>query len=127
MTVKINGTEMELKYSLRTHILYEGIVGESLDYTQLTNITKITQLFYCNIVATMQAKKHALDFTWNDFLDWLDENGDYKLVNEYALWLTHQLEVQYNLVQQDEDKEETDNSHENHGNDSIKKKLNIKK
>lgn len=108
MTVKINGTEMELKYSLRTHILYEGIVGESLDYTQLTNITKITQLFYCNIIATMQSKKYALNFTWNDFLDWLDANGDYDVILEYVHWLTRQLEVQYNLIPEKEEEDKTD-------------------
>ena len=63
----------------------------------------------------MQSKKYALNFTWNDFLDWLDANGDYNIVNEYVQWLVRQLEVQYNLVPQNEEKEETD-----------KKKLNIK-
>lgn len=117
MKVTVNGYEIELIHSLRTHILYEGIVGESLDYTKLTNLTKITQLFYCNIVATMQAKKLPLDFTWNDFLDWLDANGDYNTINEYALWLTRQLEVQYKLIPEKE--EESDKSD--------KKKLTTKK
>jgi len=106
MKINVNNKEFDLVYSIRTNIMYENIVNESLDYTQLSNITKISQLFYCNILASMQANKLPLELSWDEFITWLDENGGYTKLNDYALWLAKQIEIQANLIQKTEDNED---------------------
>ena len=55
MEITVNGKTFNLVHSIRTNMMYENVVGESIDYSQLTTINKVAQLFYCNILATLQA------------------------------------------------------------------------
>ena len=107
MKITIKDTNLELKYSIRTNIMYENVLEKSLDYSKLNNVSEITQLFYCNILATMQANKMPLDLTWDEYIEWLDENGGYSYLNDYALWLTKQLEIQFNISKKEEKKTKT--------------------
>lgn len=101
MKINIKGKELELCFSIRTNIMYENVMGESLDWSQLNNVTKITQLFYCVILATMQKNKMPLDLTWDEYIEWIDDNGGYSCLNDFAIWLTHYLEVQFGISVKD--------------------------
>lgn len=98
MKIKLNDKEIELVYSIRTHYVYEEKYHKTLDYTNLNTLSGISSIFYCNILATFQAKHEPFDLTWDDFIAWLDENGGYPLVYEYISWFNKQLEIQAKLI-----------------------------
>jgi len=107
MKITIKDNTFDLIYSIRTNIMYENVIGKSLDYSKLSNVSEATQLFYCNILASMQANKLPLEFGWDEFIEWLDANGGYVFLNDYALWLAKQLEIQAHLIGKQPEKKES--------------------
>jgi len=106
MKIKFNDYEFDLKYTIRTNILYENVTNESLDYTKLERMETITILFYCNIIGNLQAKNNTVDISWNDYLNWLDDNGGMIMLNKYATWLAEQIQLQSKLIGEPDNKEE---------------------
>ena len=98
MIVKINDKEIEMHYSLRIYMLYEQIIGETLDYTKMENYTTLINLFYVSVLASMQYHKMELDLKIGDFIDWLDASGPL-VITEFSNWYTEQLMIQQELVQ----------------------------
>lgn len=92
MTIKIDGKEIELRYSMRMYILYENITGKSLNFEEMTSYTTVMTLLYCAILGTMQKNKQELTLTYNEFLDWIDDNG-MDIIPEFAKWFLHQIEI----------------------------------
>lgn len=99
MKVTINEREIELVYSIRTNILYESMLGKTLDYTQISTLESISTLFYVNILSSMQAHHLNLDFTWDDYINWLDSINPYEVINNYAIWLSEQMDIQAKLIE----------------------------
>jgi hypothetical protein len=97
MIVKIGEREIEMHYSLRMYMLYENIVGESLDYTKLESYTTILNLFYCAVLSSMQYHKMELDLKFDEFIDWIDTEGITAL-SEFSVWYTENLMLQQELV-----------------------------
>ena len=97
MIVKIGEREIEMHYSLRMYMLYENIVGESLDYTKLESYTTILNLFYCAVLSSMQYHKMELDLKFDEFIDWIDTQGITAL-SEFSTWYTENLMLQQELV-----------------------------
>lgn len=97
MIVKIGEREIEMHYSLRMYILFENIVGESVDYTKLESYTTILNLFYCAVLSSMQYHKMELDLKFDEFIDWIDTEGITAL-SEFSAWYTENLMLQQELV-----------------------------
>lgn len=97
MIIKIGEREIEMHYSLRMYMLYENIVGESLDYTKLESYTTILNLFYCAVLSSMQYHKMELDLKFDEFIDWIDTEGITAL-SEFSAWYTENLMLQQELV-----------------------------
>ena len=93
MKVLIKDQEIELKYSFRSLIVYEEIMGETLTVPQ--TLKEILVLFYSVILSS--AKGSLQDFTWDNFIDWLDDNPG-KTV-EFSNWLKDVLEAQNNITE----------------------------
>lgn len=106
MIVNIKGQEIDLRYTLRTNVLYETIMGKALDYTALEQITVVGTLFYANILATLQANKIEMNISYDEYMDWLDQNNGLQKLNEYATWLSEQLQMQFKLIPTKEEVEE---------------------
>ena len=109
MKVNILDYEIELKYSMRTAIIYENIAGETLDFSNMSSIKQISTLFLACIYSSAQQQHITLNLTYDNYMDWLDENGGYGKLNEFAFWLADQMAAQMNLLpktKEDENKEE---------------------
>ena len=105
MKVTIKGTSFDLHYSMRMMIIYENITGENFDFTNMQSLKQVTTLFLSCILAS--AKKNGLDLqlTYEDFMDWLDDNGGYELLNEFALWLAKDIEAKYSLLKKEDEED----------------------
>lgn len=103
MNVKVNGYEIDLVYTIGTTYMYEKIYNEPFDITTLNRQSVVMDYLYCNILTALKSKGYSLDFPMTKFIEWLDEQGGIKFLNEYAIYLSHQIEVQFNLKPQVEE------------------------
>lgn len=105
MKVTIKGKSFDLHYSMRMMIIYENITGENFDFTNMQSLKQVTSLFLSCILAS--AKKNGIDLqlTYEDFMDWLDDNGGYELLNEFALWLAKDIESKYSLLKKEDEED----------------------
>ena len=79
MNININDKEITLKYSLRAMMMYENVTNKTLNPS---GITEVVTFFYCVVLAS--SKDYSLSF--EDFMDWLDENPD--TLKEFGFNLT---------------------------------------
>lgn len=93
MKVIIKDQEITLKYGFRALVIYEEIMNETL--TTPKSLKEILVLFYSIILAS--AKGTLQDFTWDNFMDYLDENPE--LTVQFTQWLKDVLETQNNITE----------------------------
>lgn len=103
MKVKIQDKEFDLVYSMRSHIIYENIAGETLDFENFTSMKTVSTFLLACIYAAAQKQEITLNLTYNEYMDWLDENGGYSLLNDFAVWLAEQISAQYNILPKTEE------------------------
>ena len=109
MTININNQDIELRYSLRIFLIYENITKSSLDYNNIT-MSNLIDLFYATIIGTLQhAKKDFIKY--EDYLDWLDENGGEKILADFSTWFLNtilaQQDIADNNIKEEKQKDET--------------------
>jgi hypothetical protein len=80
MTVNINNKEIILKYTLRSMIIYEKIMGEPFTSKGLTEV-----LVY--LYSTILASYKDLELSFEQFIEWLDDNPD--VLTEFNKWLAN--------------------------------------
>ena len=105
MKITIKGQEIELHYTMRMMVIYENITGESVDFTNMESIKQLTTLFLACIIASAKKAKIDLNITYDDFVDWVDDNGGYVILNDFALWLAAEMDAKYGLLKKEEEKE----------------------
>lgn len=93
MKVNIKDQEITLKYSFRSLIIFEEITGKTLTVPE--SLKDILILFYSVILAS--AKGSLQDWTWDNFMDWLDENPE--ITVEFTNWLKDVLETQNGITE----------------------------
>lgn len=103
MKVKIHDINLDLHYSMRMMIIYENITGENFDFTNMQSLKQITTLFLSCILASAKKNKIDLQLTYDEFMDWMDENGGYKILNDFAVWLSKEIETKYSLIKEDKE------------------------
>lgn len=79
MTITIKDTEVKVRQTFRSHIIYEQITGNTFSPKNVTDI--ITFLY-----STVMACNPEITIDFNEFLDWLDENPD--TLAEFVAFLT---------------------------------------
>lgn len=79
MNVKINKKDIELKFTLRSMMMYENITGKTF---APEGISDILTFMYCVVICS--SKDYSL--TFDDFIDWLD--GSQEKLTEFSGWLT---------------------------------------
>lgn len=88
MTITIKDQEITLKYGFRALVIYEEIMGETLTVPE--SLKEILVLFYSIVLSS--SKGALQDFTWDDFMDWLDDNPTMTI--DFTQWLKNVLEAQ---------------------------------
>lgn len=113
INLKYNNKELELElhYSMRHLIIYEQMSGHGLDMSQMNTLTELINLFYANILATMQYKRLNLDLTYEQFMDFIDDSG-MKIVNEFSEWYVSQMMASVDFQNMREKKESKPNTEE---------------
>lgn len=89
MKINIKNRELELHYSLRILINYEEITGKSLDMSDFNSFSNLSKLFYAAVLASLQYNRMPLDVSWEDFLDFIDDNDGIKLMSEFGNWFAN--------------------------------------
>lgn len=106
MKVKVNGKDMEMHYSMRSMVIYEEITGRSLNLEDINSLSAIVNLFYANVLASMQYNDMELTLSYNDFWNYLDENNGPELIKEFSEWYMEHLKAQADFNKMKEPKEE---------------------
>lgn len=105
MKVTIKDKTFDLRYSMRMMVIYENITGENFDFTNMQSLKQVTTLFLSCILASAKKVGFDLQLTYEDFMDWLDDNGGYELLNTFALWLAKDIEAKYNILKKEEEED----------------------
>ena len=107
MTLKISESEtLDLKYSFRSSIYFETISGHNLDLQKL-NGNDLMILFYAVFVASLQKeKKPIIDMI--QFMDIIDNNGGEKCLLAFSQWYVEQIQIQWQLEEDPEEKTNVD-------------------
>lgn len=93
MTITINDKEIQLKYSFRAMMIYDNIAKKSFEPK---GITEIVILFY----SILMASDKTLEVTFDEFMDWLDDNQT--IFNDFVKWLQGTIEKNNYLSQKTE-------------------------
>ena len=105
MKIKIKKHDIELQYCMRMYLKYEERTGHGLTFDNMTSYTNVIELLYCAIAATLEHKKYrklGLTLTWDEFLDWTDEQNNNKVMNDFNQWLLNVIQSQQDSVSDDE-------------------------
>ena len=107
MKIQVNGKDMELHYSMRSFVIYEEITGRSLNLEDINSLSSIVNLFYANVLASMQYNGMELTMTYNDFWNYLDDHNGPMLIKEFSEWYMKHLEAQadFNNLKPKDEKE----------------------
>ena len=102
MKVKIKGKEFELHYSMRIHILYENVMNQALgNNDNVGNTTSMVALMYCAIMASMQYYKINETLTYDEFMDWIDQQGPSVFI-DFGKWFSESVET-FNAIGSNKD------------------------
>lgn len=93
MKVTIKEQELDLHYSMRIYIIYESMTDKSISPEDFNKMTNVITLLYATIIATLQYNRLTASLDWNDYIDWLDEQGD-KLLVDFTDWFVKEVESQ---------------------------------
>lgn len=80
MVVSIKEKTITLKNSMRAIMVYEQITGKP--FSPIT-MTDLVIYFYSTLIAS----DITLEIAFDEFVEWLDENGD--KFTEFTTWLTN--------------------------------------
>ena len=89
MEITIKNKTVNLKYTFRALMIYENIANKSFNPK---GISDVVIFFYSVVIAT--TKDNTI--TFDDFLDWLDEQPT--AINEFSVWLTEVFNTQASLA-----------------------------
>lgn len=106
MKINIKNQEIELSYSMRIYILFENITNKSLSFESMQSYTSLIVLFYSSIIASIQKQKLNITISYDEFMDWIDENNGEKMIKQFSAWFAERLTNNIAL----QDTEETDNT-----------------
>ena len=104
MKIHIKDTDLELHYSMRMYIIYENIMGQALSMENKYSYTSLIVLLYSAIVASIQKAKINMVLSYDEFMDWLDDNST--AMQDFSVWFTEQMAANTDLADSTKDKKE---------------------
>lgn len=105
MKFEFEGRIYHLHYSFRIGLIYEEIQKKSIDFSNLSQLDLIT-LFYAAFIATLQYNKVNNTIKFEDFMNWIDDNGGEKLIIDFTHWYIDVMKQQAALISQPTEDEE---------------------
>lgn len=99
MNIIINDKEITLKYTMRSMMIYEKITNESFNPK---GITQILIYFYSTILAS----NRDTTLTFEEFMDWIDENPD--AMPKFNEWLMSVLNKNAYIAKNEKEGEDID-------------------
>lgn len=97
MKINFRGQDLELHYGMRIYIIYENIMGKGLGFDELQSYTAVISLFYAALVATLQYNKLDSNVTYDEFINWLDEDSGVR-IQEFTNWFVSCVNAQADKV-----------------------------
>lgn len=91
MKINIKGKEFELHYSMRMYILYENILGKSIDSESTSSYTSIIALLFSAIMSSIHYYKLNISLSYDEFMDWMDSQNSTKLINDFSRWFVENI------------------------------------
>lgn len=89
MEITIKEKTFNLKKTFRSLIAYEQAMGKAF---APSTVTEYLMYFYCVIIAS----NSDLELTYDDFIDWVDNNPT--VFKEFSDWLIEQSEIESKLT-----------------------------
>lgn len=89
MNITINEKEVTLKKTFRSVIAYEQAMKKPFNPNTLS---ETIMYFYCTVIAS----DSELEVTFDDFLNWLDDNPT--AIKDFTEWLIKQSEIENKLT-----------------------------
>lgn len=89
MKITIKEKEIELKYSIRSLIMYENMTDKTLSVSN--SLTDMLVFMYCVVITS--SKDYSL--TFDEFIDFLDENMDF--IAQFSEWLQNNINTNNNI------------------------------
>ena len=84
MKITIKDREIELRYTVRSMMIYENIMGKTFSPDGLS---EIIIYFYSTILASSK----DTSISYDDFIDWFDQNPE--ALNDFSDWLNSNVKV----------------------------------
>lgn len=84
MKITIKDKEIELRYTIRSMMIYENIMGKSFSPDGLS---EIIIYFYSTVLASSK----DTSISYDDFIDWFDQNPE--ALNDFSEWLNSNVKV----------------------------------
>lgn len=109
MEITFKGHKLELHYSMRMYIIYENIVGNSLDTTD-NSYTNLITLIYAALKSTLKYNKLDDNISFDDVIEFVDDNDGVVFTAKFTQWLEEQVTRQATAVREldnIEDKQES--------------------
>lgn len=93
MKVSIKDREIELRETIRAHIIYENLTGETfrIDKDDDKVITKYAKFFYAIVLGSDK----TLELSFDEFQDWIDD--DINRLPEFIEWYMGKMLETYEL------------------------------
>ena len=108
MKIHIKDTDITLQYTMRTYIIYENLMNESLSIQSMQSYTSLIVLFYAAVIASIQKAKLDVSISYDEFFDFLDTNQGEILIRDFSNWFAEHLTN--NIAIQDTEDSDNDNS-----------------
>lgn len=89
MEITIKNKTIKLKKTFRSLIAYESATGKAFNPK---TVTESIMYFYCVIIASDM----ELELTYDEFMDWLDDNPT--ALQDFTQWLISQTEIESKLT-----------------------------
>ena len=88
MKIQIKDKNIELRQTLRSHIIFENVTGHSF---KGTGLGELAVFFYCTVMACCP----NLEMEYEAFIDWLDE--DIERLKVFSEWMVSADQTQHDL------------------------------
>lgn len=103
MNIKIKNINLELQYTSRAFIHFEDMTGNSYDPNNMIGTKNQVIMFLCFILGSIEKQKLNITFTWDEYLDFLDDNNDYMILIEFANWFNNESNARYAQLPKEEE------------------------
>ena len=105
MKVTVKERTFDLECTCRMHIIYEEKRNATADPTD-RSLTTMMYLLYACILGSAEKQKIKLQFSEDEFKNWLDDSGYLSIISEFSTWLNDQIAAQYDRLGKIETDEE---------------------